>query len=120
MSGFTTMDLSATFNLLLAATSKAQVEKCLNLSVASLNEASKTELALSLNEILNLEGQGQGAKAPLMLADALCELVEEAVAAGSIETLGDFFTQRSPDIDPKLRTLVGRTIQSNLLNWSGT
>jgi len=115
MSGFTA-DLSATFNLLLAATSKAQVEKCLNLSVAALREPSREELASGLQEVLPLEGHSS--KVPLQLAGALCECLEEALAAGSIETLGDFFLQRSPDIDPKLRTLLGKTIQANLLAWS--
>jgi hypothetical protein len=48
-------DLSEAFNLLLSATSKGQVEKCCNLTVASLSEVSKADLAATMKDILNLE-----------------------------------------------------------------
>ena len=116
MSGLVDKDLSESFNLMLAAPSKGAVEKCLNLTVASVNEPTRDDLAASLKDILSLEDHG--AKVPLLLAEALHECISEAIAVGSIETLGDFFTQRSPSIDPKLKTLLGKTIQSKLLAWS--
>ena len=54
----------------------------------------------------------------MMLADALGQCISEAIAVGSIDTLGNFFIQRSPTIDNKLKILVGKTIQANLLTWS--
>ncbi len=107
-------DLSDAFNCLLAATSKSTVEKLLNLAFASLSEPSLFPLAQVINESLTLNDS----KKSLALASALCLCIQEALRVSSIETLGDFFNDRSPNIDPKLKTLIGRAVQANVATWA--
>lgn len=107
-------DLSEAFNLMLGAPSRTAVEKCLHLTFLSLNEPSPQVLAQALAEILSI----QDSQAALQLGAALTECVLEALRAGSIEVLGPYFAERSPTLDKSLRTLLGKTVQANLLNWS--
>mgnify|MGYP006113851891 FL=1 len=79
-----------------------------------MNESSLDTLAESVREILGLDNVSEG----LGLSRALIECIKEALAVGSVETLVDFFKERCPSIDPKLKSLVGKTIQNFLPNWT--
>lgn len=107
-------DYSAALNLLLSASSRTAVEKCLHLTFVSLNEPSPQTLAQALTDILSI----QDINAALQLASALTECIEVALGAGSIEPLGPFFAERAANLDSQLRTLLGKIIQMNLTAWS--
>ena len=102
----------ASLNSLLKATARAQVEKCLSLTFAMRNEVSD-ECTEALCAILLLEDKAEGEA----LRCALLECIHVSLSSGSVEALAALFGERGGDVDPKLQSLVGKTIDARLAGW---
>eukprot|EP01038_Epipyxis_sp_PR26KG_P005949 gene5949-8200_t len=102
----------SSLNLLLSATSKNSVEKCLNLTFASRNEPSEN-CVVALNSLLDI-GSMEQAKS---LHDSLLTCIQVALASNSLEDLAELFKTNGADVNPKLKSLIGQTISANLEVW---
>ena len=97
---------------LLKATSKAQVEKALSLVFSSRFETT-SDCADALGTILSIDDKTECEA----LRGALLECVQVTLASGSIESLAELFQEKGNEVDSKLRSLVGKIIDSKLAGW---
>jgi hypothetical protein len=102
----------AGLNSLLKAISKPQVEKALSLTFSSRCEKGSGCVEL-LCSILSLESVAEGE----VLHEALLECIKVSLASGSVEALAELFQEKGADVDPKLRSLVGKIIEARLPTW---
>ena len=102
----------APLNLLLKATSRAQVEKCCSLVFVSRFETSP-DCAEALGGILDIECQAECES----LKVALLECIQVSLASGSVEALAELFQEKGGEVDSKLRSLVGKIVEARLPGW---
>lgn len=112
MASFMTTDRLSSLNVLLKATSKQHVEKCLSLVFASRIESS-IECINAIRSILSLD-LIEEAEA---LYSALLECIQVSLLSGTVESLAELFGEKGTEVDPKLRSLVGKIIESRLTSW---
>jgi hypothetical protein len=102
----------SSLNYLLKASSKALVEKCLNIVFASRSDSARPtiEALHSLLEITDIEAN--------QLYGALYECIDACLTTGSIDALAVLFSEDdAQDIDKRLKNLIGQTIRDKLPIW---
>jgi hypothetical protein len=99
-------------NHLLKASSKALVEKCLNIVFASRTDSARPTID-ALHSILEITEVEAG-----QLYAALYECIDACVVTGSIDALAVLFSEDdAQDVDKRLKNLIGQTIRDRLPIW---
>lgn len=108
-------DLSS-LNLLLQATARSTVEKCLTVAFVARTEGlhSQNSGLSALTSLLSLEeGSGDAEK----LLTALNECISVCISSGDMTSLAELFEERGQEVNPKLKSLVGQIITAKLPAW---
>ena len=102
-------------NLLLKATARSTVEKCLTVAFVSRTEGADGDVCAALRGLLSLEEESEEEVHNLLLA--LRECVGVSISGGELEALAALFEEKGQEVNPKLRSLIGQIVTARLPAW---